>query len=319
VGIGSCKVLKQIMLAFLFPGQGSQFVGMGQALYESFEEVRQVYDEAGDLLGYDVADVSFRGPEERLMQTQHTQPAIFVHSYAVAVVLMGRGVLPVAGAGHSLGEYTALTVAGVLSFPEALRLVRRRGELMASAPSGSMAAILDLSDEEVVSVCQEASPFGIVVPANLNAPGQVVISGEDKAVSRASEIASSRGARVVPLRVGGAFHSPLMTPAAQGIADALQDVTLSPPVLLVVHNVTAHITRSLDEIRRLLVDQMTHPVRWVESMHRLRSLGVSRCVEVGPGTVLKGLVRKIDREFPVEQVGDVKGFERFFKNFIAKA
>lgn len=298
------------MRGFLFPGQGAQFVGMGHDLYDAFELARRTYEEAGDIVHCDIARLSFQGPETLLLQTQYAQLAIFVHSFTAFSLLRERGVFPDAVAGHSLGEYAALTAGGVLDFPETLRLVKLRGDLMAGCLGGTMAAVIGLPDADVESVCLEASSAGTVVPANYNAPGQVVISGDEAAVGLARQLAEARSARVVPLRVSGAFHSPLMEGAAAGMTAALSEARLSPPTLPVVHNVTGGTESSPERIRAILASQLTSPVRWVDCIRTLLALGVDTCLEVGPGAVLKGLARKIDRKLPVEQAGDVAGIDR---------
>ncbi|MEW6750272.1 MAG: ACP S-malonyltransferase [Candidatus Latescibacterota bacterium] len=293
--------------ALLFPGQASQYVGMGQDLYAASQAARAVFEEADEVLGFPLSTRCFQGPEEDLRQTAVTQPAVFVHSMAAWRVLAQAGVEPLYLGGHSLGEYSALVAAGALDLRTGLALVRRRGEAMQRSGDqcpGSMLAVLGLSDAQVEEVCGLADCGGVVVPANYNAPGQVVISGERHAVARAGELARRAGAaRVVELATSGAFHSPLMEPAAQEMAGVLREVRLSRARVPVVANVSARLVQEPEEIRQSLIDQITRPVLWTGSVQQLARLGVRTALEVGPGAVLKGLVRRIAREVEVHLAG----------------
>jgi len=295
-------------LAFLFPGQGAQKVGMGRALAERFPAARAVFEEANDVVAFDLAALCWNGPEDELKKTVHTQPALLTHSVAALRLLEAQGVRPAFAAGHSLGEYSALVAAGALEFADALRLVQRRGALMFQAgldTPGAMAAILGLDLAAVEAACREASGAGVVVPANLNAPGQVVVSGEPAAVDAACEAARARGAkRAIRLEVSGAFHSPLMAPAAAGLAEALDSVTVSEARFPVVANVSAQPVVRREEIRASLKTQLLGAVRWEESMRRLLQDGVEIFVEVGTGTVLRGLLRSVDRDARALNVDD---------------
>lgn len=299
------------MLGLLFPGQGSQFVGMGRDLAEAEPEARALFEEADDILGMPLSRVCWEGPAEVLTRTDHAQPAILVHSLAAWRVLQRRWPqLPVAmAAGHSLGEFSAHAAAGTFDWRDALRLVRLRGELMAAAGQarpGTMAAVLGLDDATVERVCAEASgPDGVVVAANFNAPGQVVISGDLVAVERAKSLLEAAGARrVLPLVVSGAFHSPLVAPARDGLAAALASVAMRAPRWPVIANVTGQpAPADPNAIRQLLVDQLTHPVRWTDGVRAMAAAGVRRFWELGPGNVLAGLVRRIVPEAEVRSIG----------------
>ena len=290
--------------AILLPGQGAQDVGMGRDLAEAFPEARELYGRAEEILDLPLRRICWEGPEAELTRTENAQPAILLHSYVVWR-LLPEGVRSGAAvaAGHSLGEFTAYLVAGALSFADALRLVRRRGELMARSDEGTMAAVLGLDDEDVEEACRATD--GIVVAANYNAPGQVVISGAVEAVEAASEAAREAGARrVLPLDVSGAFHSPLMEVAREGLAEALQEVELRDPDFPVVANVTAEPVTEGGEARDLLVRQLTSPVRWSASVRRMAGLEPGGWLELGPGSVLAGLARRIDRSLEVRSVGE---------------
>jgi [acyl-carrier-protein] S-malonyltransferase len=282
---------------------------MGRALAERFPLARETLVEADDVLGFSLTRLLFEGPLEELTRTDNAQPALLAHSIAVARVLAARGVAPRIAAGHSLGEFSALVVAGALGYADALRTVRRRGQLMARAGDerpGAMTAVLGLEDDRIAAICAEASTDGeVVVAANLNAPGQVVLSGDAAAVARAAELArAARARRVVPLQVSGAFHSPLMEPAARGLREALADVPLADARVPVVANVTAEPVTAAAEIRRLLAAQLTSPVRWHASMLRMVGLGHVDFVECGPGKVLSGLARRVAGVTSASAVGE---------------
>jgi [acyl-carrier-protein] S-malonyltransferase len=292
---------------FLFPGQGSQFVGMGKALYDASETARAVYAEANEALGIDLAAISFEGPDEELTKTKNTQPAILTHSVAAQRMLAERGIEPRAAAGHSLGEYSAYVAAGALAFADAVRLVRRRGELMYEAGlarPGTMAAILGLEGDAVEALC-EGVKEGVVRAANLNSPGQVVISGEPAGVEAAMEAARAAGAkRTIPLNVSGAFHSPLMESAYTGLKAALAEVTIEPASIPVVANATAAVVTEPEAIRESLAKQLLSAVRWEASMRLLIEDPGPPFLEVGPGKVLKGLLRAVDRGARCDSVGE---------------
>jgi len=284
-------------VAFVFPGQGSQEVGMGQALASAFPESRAVFEEADAALGIALSRLCFEGPEAALQLTANTQPAILAASVAALRPLVARGARPRWVAGHSLGEYSALVAAGALSLADALRTVRRRGELMQEAVPvgvGAMAAILGLDLPAIEGACRDAAQGEVVSPANVNSPGQVVIAGHVGAVGRASELCRARGAkRTVPLPVSAPFHCALMRPAQERLAPELHALPFRDPEVPLVNNVGAEVVRTADACRDGLVRQVSAAVRWQESVEVLAREGVTTFVEVGPGTVLTGLVRKI--------------------------
>jgi [acyl-carrier-protein] S-malonyltransferase len=293
--------------AYVFPGQGSQFVGMGKDLYANYPLAKDLFDRANTIMDTDLARICFEGPEEELKQTQITQPAIFVHSMVVFELIRNAAPLPVAVAGHSLGEYSALVAAGALEFEEGLQLVKIRGSLMAQAGkihTGTMAAIIGLDGPQVDQVCKQAEAAGIVCTANYNSPGQIVISGEVGAVRAAMELAKSSGAkRAIELVVSGAFHSPLMENAAGGLLHALQSAGIKRASIPVYSNVQATAVNEAEEIRDLLYQQLTHPVRWQEIIEHMAAAGMTTVVEIGPGRVLSGLNRRIVRELNTAAIG----------------
>lgn len=289
------------MKAYVFPGQGAQFTGMGKDLYDASEEARILFEKANDILGFRITDIMFEGEAEELKQTKVTQPAIFLHSTILAK-LLGHHFQPEMVAGHSLGEISALTAAGVLAFEDGLKLVSKRALAMQAAceaePS-TMAAILGLDNEAVEGICEKVE--GIVVAANYNCPGQLVISGTVDAINDACELLKEAGARrALVLPVGGAFHSPLMEPARAELAKAIEATTFNTPICPVYQNVTASAVTDPNEIKENLVAQLTAPVLWTQTMHQMIADGVSGFTEVGPGKVLQGLVKKVDRQMPTE-------------------
>lgn len=293
--------------AFLFPGQASQFVGMAKDLYEHSPLAREVFTNANRALGFDLQKICFAGPEDELKKTSITQPAIFVHSFIVAQLLAEKGLQPQMAAGHSLGEYSALAAAGVLEFDEALSLVKLRGELMHEAGlanPGTMAAVIGLEPADIEAVCREVSSAGVVQAANFNSPGQVAISGSLAGVEAAMVLAKAKGAKkVVPLQVGGAFHSPLMAGARAGLRDALDRAHFKDARVPVYVNVTAKPESRADRLKKYLDEQLTSPVRWVETIENMIADGARQFYEVGPGNVLAGLLKRIHRDFTATTVG----------------
>jgi [acyl-carrier-protein] S-malonyltransferase len=287
------------MKAYVFPGQGAQFTGMGKDLHDNSDLAKEMFEKANEVLGFDIVKIMFEGSDEELKQTKVTQPAIFLHSTILAACL-GDDFQPDMVAGHSLGEFSALVANGVLAFEDALRLVYQRALAMQKAcevePS-TMAAILGLEDEVVEKVC--ASIEGVVVAANYNCPGQLVISGSVSAVEEACLKLTEAGAkRALLLPVGGAFHSPLMEPAREELAAAIENTQFHQPKCPVYQNVTASAIVDPEEIKRNLVSQLTAPVRWTQTMNQMIADGASEVIEVGPGKVLQGLFKKVDRAFP---------------------
>jgi len=289
------------MKAYVFPGQGAQFVGMGQDLYDNSDLAKDLFEKANDILGFRITDIMFSGTDEELKQTKVTQPAIFLHSVILSKVL-GDNFKPEMVAGHSLGELSALVANGVLSFEDGLKLVSKRALAMqkaCEAEPSTMAAILSLEDAVVEEVCENID--GVVVAANYNCPGQLVISGSLPAIDKACEILLEKGARrALKLPVGGAFHSPLMEPARAELAAAIEATEFSTPTCPVYQNVPASAVLDPAEIKNNLVAQLTAPVKWTQTMQQMIADGCSSVTEVGPGKVLQGLFKKVDRAFPTE-------------------
>ncbi|MEJ2698596.1 MAG: ACP S-malonyltransferase [Desulfuromonadales bacterium] len=302
------------MVAFVFPGQGSQYPGMGKDLADNFPIARHIFEEASDALGLDMAELCFRGSEEDLKLTANTQPAILTHSIAaLRVVQEETGLKPSYAAGHSLGEYSALVCAGAFSFADAVRTVRLRGTFMQEAVpvgKGAMAAVLGLQRDAIEDMCREAAQGEIVSPANFNSPGQVVIAGHTSAVERAIELAKGLGAkRALALPVSAPFHCSLMTPAGDRLREVLEKLAIAPLELPVVTNVEALPNDQSEKVLDLLVRQVSAPVRWDESVEKMAELGVERFIEIGPGKVLSGLIKRIVKGTAVQNVEDAAGLK----------
>lgn len=298
---------------YIFPGQGSQYVGMGKDLYEHSPVARELFQRAEDVLGVPLSKICFEGPEDELKQTKNTQPAIFVHSIALTRILNNNDI--VISAGHSLGEYSALVFAEAISFEDGLKLVRLRGELMQKAgeeQQGTMAAVIGLEPAVVGEVCCRAYPEGVVQCANYNSPGQVVISGSVPGVRKAMQLAKERGAKLVKeLVVSGAFHSPLMQSAHDGLKQALENAQIRNARIPVYANVTGKPVRQSADIRTLLEEQLTSAVRWEESVRNMIADGAASFIEVGPGKVLQGLVKRIDSSVDVRGADVFSDVEKF--------
>lgn len=294
------------MKAYVFPGQGAQFTGMGKDLYDNSNQAKELFHLANEIMGFDITKIMFEGSDDELKQTKVTQPAIFLHSTILATCL-GESFNPAMVAGHSLGEFSSLVANKCISFEDGLKLVAQRAIAMQKAcemePS-TMAAILGLEDDIVEKICGEID--GVVVPANYNCPGQLVISGSVPAVEAACAKLSEAGAkRALILQVGGAFHSPLMEPAREELATAIENTQFNQPICPVYQNVTAHAVSNPDDIKKNLVLQLTAPVRWTQTMKQMLSDGATEVIEVGPGKVLQGLFKKVDREILTTSAGIV--------------
>jgi len=302
--------------AFLFPGQGSQYVGMGKDLKQNFKVAADIFAEADEALHEDLSKLCFEGPEDDLKLTRNTQPAILTVSIAALRVLQQEtGLVPAMTAGHSLGEYSALVASGALQFTDAVAIVRKRGTFMQEAVPvgvGGMAAVLGMETEVLEQICRESAEGQAVSPANYNCPGQIVISGHMEAVKRAAARAEAAGAKkVVMLPVSAPFHSALMKPAAEKLARALEPVTVQDLKIPVLSNVEADFYPSKNDVKRLLTEQVDHPVRWIEEMEKMVREGVDKCVEIGPGKVLNGLVRKISRETAMQSIENPDSIKDF--------
>ena len=287
------------MKAFVFPGQGSQFVGMGKDLYETSALAKELVDKADEILGFKITDVMFAGTDEQLKETKVTQPAVFLHS-VISALCLGDDFKPAMVAGHSLGEFSALVASGALSFEDGLRLVAARANAMqkaCEANPGTMAAIIGVDDEKVEEICVEVSKDGkLVIPANYNCPGQLVISGDIEAINEACEKLKEAGAkRALPLKVGGAFHSPLMQPAKDELQAAIEQTTFSAPKCPVYQNVDAKPYTDAAEIKANLIAQLTSPVRWTKSVQNMIADGADDFTECGPGKALQGMIGRIDK------------------------
>ncbi len=310
-------------VAWVFPGQGSQSVAMGLDLYQHVPEARAVFDQASDVLDFDIARLCFEGPDDFLMAAENVQPALLTMSAAVlrTVEALSNGAImaqPRFVAGHSLGEYSAMLAGGAFDFATAVRLVRRRGELMALATEGMMAAIIGLNEQQLVDICQEVSETSSsrVVVANYNAPDQLVISGDVEAVERASVQAKDRGAkRVVPLKVSAAFHSPLMSHAAAGMAEELKSAAIGDMQIPLISNITAEPISGAGALQRELIDQIIAPVYWTASVRNMVEWGVSTFVELGAGRVLSGLIRRIAPDVQVVNAGTLEEVREFVAKF----
>lgn len=290
------------MKAYVFPGQGAQFTGMGKDLYDNYPEAKELFHKANDILGFDISKIMFEGTADELKETKVTQPAIFIHSVVLAK-MMSADFAPDMVAGHSLGELSALTAAGALSFEDGLRIVSKRALAMqeaCEAQESTMAAIIGITDEDVEKVCEEVD--GVVVAANYNCPGQLVISGEVPAVEKACEILKEKGARrALILPVGGAFHSPLMEPAREELAKAIEETEFNKPTCPIYQNVSTFAVEGIVDIKTNLIYQLTAPVKWTQSVQNMIKDGATEFIEVGPGKALQGLIKKIDREAQVSQ------------------
>jgi len=300
--------------AFIFPGQGSQYVGMGKEFYDNFRVAKEVFDEADDSLHFSISSLCFQGPEEGLKLTENTQPAILTTSIAALRILQSeKGISPQLTAGHSLGEYSALVASGALSFSDAVQTVRLRGRFMQEAVpvgEGAMAAILGMEREQVERLCEEASAGEVLTPANFNCPGQIVIAGDSKAIERAIEKVKQEGKKAILLPVSAPFHSPLMKPAGERLEKALEGIIVRDLKVPVVTNVEAEINRSKERVKGLLVAQVSSPVRWEESIRRMTEDGIEQVGEIGPGKVLSGLTKRINPNVEAKNVEDLQTFKK---------
>lgn len=306
--------VKLVMIGWLFPGQGSQYVGMGLDLKENSEKAKEYFDISNEIMKCDVQSIIFNGPEELLKKTEYTQPAIYIVSVITGYLLIDKGLKPTALAGHSLGEYSALAIGGAFDFTTGLKLVKSRSENMANAgmeKSGTMAALVGLDDETVINLCKSYEGNGVVVPANFNSPGQVVISGNINAVEWVIKSSRDAGARMaVELNVSGAFHSPLMSPARENLAEMINSLEISDTVYPVFTNVDAKpVTKAID-IKSSLIQQLENPVLWAKSILEMKNKGINHFIEVGPGKVLQGLNKRIDRSIISQGVDSITKLEQ---------